>query len=284
MSRLTTLDTPIFYAGEPAAFAVVYFGNPNTDPTAVDGLGEYTNEKEPYTDRALSTATTAQITLDSGGKFPNRLFLSGSYSITAKTEGGVQIFAIPSYEGESTDTIGDDSDYAGADLTETLNTIKAGLDAVTATAIINIVYPVGSIYSSYVSTSPATTFGVGTWVQVAQGRALAGVGEGTDQNAVNKALSAGNNAGSYQHILTTAQLASHVHLMRDYYYPEAIYGFAANKELFPVGYNGNIGSGDTDTDNTYAYYIDHNTNSAGGGEAHENMIPTYAVYIWRRTA
>lgn len=37
------------------------------------------------------------------------------------------------------------------------------------------IYPVGSIYMSVVDTNPADLFGIGTWVQIAQGRTLVGV-------------------------------------------------------------------------------------------------------------
>jgi hypothetical protein len=40
--------------------------------------------------------------------------------------------------------------------------------------VIDLVYPVGSIYLTFSSTNPGTTFGVGTWVQTSQGRVLIG--------------------------------------------------------------------------------------------------------------
>lgn len=286
MSRLFFPRQPYFKDdGTVAAFGTMYFGQPNTDPTTQDELGAYTNEKAPYTDRALATATDAQITLTAGGKLPSALYLSGSYSITVKDADGVQIDAIASFEGESTDTIGDDSDYAGASVTATFNTIKTALDALTSTAIVNIVYPVGSIYANFTNTNPATLFGIGTWSAVGEGRCLAGVGQGTDQNAVNKTLTAGNNNGSYEHILTEAELAAHTHTHRDRYFAETSYGPAPNKEAFPTpGYNAGVGSPGIDLTNTHFYYLDDDTGSTGSGDAHENMVPTYAVYLWRRTA
>lgn len=286
MSRLNNPDEPYFLAdGTVAALGTMYFGQPNTDPTTQDGFGVYTNAKAPYTDRALATTTTAQITLTAGGKLPNRLFLSGAYSITLKDADGVQVFAIASYQGESTDTIGDDSDYAGASVTATLNAIKTALDALTSAAIIDIVYPVGSIYANYTSTNPATLLGTGTWTQVGQGRCLAGIGQGTDQNAVNKTLTVGDNDGSYEHVLTEAQLASHAHGHRDRYFAETVYAPAPYKEAFPTpGYNAGVGSPGIDLTNTHFYYYDDTSESTGSGDAHENMVPTYAVYLWRRTA
>lgn len=288
MSRLTLLDTPIFYQGVVASFAVIYFGEPNTDPTAVDGLGAYTNEKTPYTDRALATATTAQITLDQYGKFPNRLFLSGSYSITAKTSGGVQIFAFASYEGESTDTLGDDSDYAGANLTATLNTIKTALDGLTAAAIIDITFPVGHVISTHINTNPGTTFGIGTWVAIGTGSIIGAVGSKDDQNAVNNVLALGDNAGEWEHTLTDAQTRAHTH---------NLFGNANQASL-----GANLSAGNQvvakefdDSGNNDQYIMKQAAASAttatiglsssfGSSSAFNVKNPTYALYWWRRTA
>lgn len=288
MSRLTLLDTPIFYQGAVAAFAVVYFGEPSTDPTAVDGLGAYTNEKTPYTDRALSTATTAQITLDQYGKFPNRLFLSGSYSITAKTAGGVQIFAFASYEGESTDTLGDDSDYAGANLTATLNAIKTTTDALTNTAIINLIYPVGHVISTYISTNPGTTFGIGTWVSIGTGSVIGAVGSKDDQNAVNNVLALGDNAGEWEHTLTEAQTPEHAHNL----FGNAIQA-AGNPD---ISSGSDVVAKEFDNSGNNDQYIMKKaaasatsatlgaSSSFGGADAFGVKNPTYALYWWRRTA
>jgi microcystin-dependent protein len=37
------------------------------------------------------------------------------------------------------------------------------------------------------------------------------------------------------------------------------------------------GSGNSDNDNDYLYYHSHNTYSTGGGQAHENRPPYYAL-------
>lgn len=44
--------------------------------------------------------------------------------------------------------------------------------------VINLVYPVGSIYISIVATNPATLFGLGTWVAFGTGRILVGIDTG----------------------------------------------------------------------------------------------------------
>ena len=67
--------------------------------------------------------------------------------------------------------------------------------------IIDIVYPVGSIYMSTASTSPATLFG-GTWVALNEGRVLIGA---------NSSYPAGSTGGEKTHTLTKNELPAHTH-------------------------------------------------------------------------
>lgn len=67
--------------------------------------------------------------------------------------------------------------------------------------IIDMVYPVGSIYMSTSSTSPATLFG-GTWVALDEGRVLIGA---------NSSYPAGSTGGEKTHTLTINELPEHTH-------------------------------------------------------------------------
>lgn len=126
--------------------------------------------------------------------------------------------------------------------------------------ILEAVYPVGSIYMSVNSTSPATLFG-GTW-QAIQGKFLLG--------AYGNTYKAGSTGGEATHTLTISEMPSHNHAV---YYPNA----GADDHSAPVNYpNG-------PSDSTY-YAVGSYTSSDGGGGAHNNMPPYLAVYIWKRTA
>nr|WP_283258236.1 phage tail protein [Photorhabdus luminescens] len=72
----------------------------------------------------------------------------------------------------------------------------------------------------------------------------------------------GRVCGSWQADL----LASHKHGYRDQYYIENMNSLhrANNKEATPAGYNGNVGSDGTDTDNNSFLYIDSTTSTTGG--------------------
>lgn len=84
----------------------------------------------------------------------------------------------------------------------------------------------------------------------------------------------GNTGGANTVALTTAQMPNHDHTFWDYYFAEAnnmgvAYGYY-------TGVN-RVGSGDTDTDNSYLFHVDNWTSAVGSGSAHENRPPYYAL-------
>lgn len=131
-------------------------------------------------------------------------------------------------------------------------------------SLLDMVYPVGSIYLSVSGTDPQTLFG-GTWARL----------EDVFLLAAGAKHAAGSTGGEESHILTEAEIAPHKHAMA--YSPDASaaatgfsYGIAAGSatnEAGGRGYASNLG-----------------TFSAGGGQPHNNMPPYLAVYTWKRTA
>ena len=69
--------------------------------------------------------------------------------------------------------------------------------------VIDVIYPVGSIYMSMSATNPATLFGVGTWARISQGRMLLGADDST--------YKAGATGGEATHALTAAEMPAHSH-------------------------------------------------------------------------
>lgn len=125
--------------------------------------------------------------------------------------------------------------------------------------ILESVYPVGSIYMSVNSTSPATLFG-GTW-QAIQGKFLLG--------AYGNTYKAGSTGGEAAHTLTENEIPSHRHSI---WFPND-----GGEQSAEIGYP------DAGSKNTY-YAEASKTSGTGGGAAHNNMPPYLAVYIWKRTA
>jgi microcystin-dependent protein len=140
------------------------------------------------------------------------------------------------------------------------------------------VYPVGSIYTSVVSTNPATLLGVGTWVAFGTGRTLVGIDAGqTEFDTVEE------TGGAKTHTLLEAEIPSHTHTITD---P----GHAHTQTTSATdGASGRADSSSGGTVYNNVANINSNTtgitiNNTGGGGAHNNLQPYIVVYMWKRTA
>lgn len=130
------------------------------------------------------------------------------------------------------------------------------------TEILNMVYPVGSVYMSTSSANPSTFIG-GTWQRYAQGRTIVGVSE--NETEFNYA---GKTGGEKSHRLTNQEMPSHSH------------GFNGNK-MVGNGY----GDGPANVTASGAWFQFHpKTGSEGGDQPHNNLQPYITTYIWLRTA
>lgn len=83
--------------------------------------------------------------------------------------------------------------------------------------LLDLFYPLGSIYLSTSDLNPSTFFG-GLWEQIAQGKTLIGVGTGTDINEVSKTFSVGDTGGEYEYTLTVDEMPSDQHDVNDFSY------------------------------------------------------------------
>lgn len=146
------------------------------------------------------------------------------------------------------------------------------------------IYPVGSIYMSTVSTNPATLFGFGTWEAMPAGRVLLAQGKSSWGTTYN----AGSTGGEATHQLTVGELPAHNHSASTnttgshaHTYTWRNYqGWAGSKSATSVWEN-------TATNNTGSAGEHSHTvtiNNTGSNQAHNNLQPYIAVYIWKRTA
>ncbi len=150
-------------------------------------------------------------------------------------------------------------------------TIYSSGNKETKSEIVNLIYPIGSIYMSVNSTSPATLFG-GTWVRWGNGRVPVSVDASqTEFNAAEK------TGGS-------KYLQSHVHTTED-----SNYGFTTYKSGGSIArLNVQVVSPGTKmsfTADAGTKDIDYSkkTASAGSGNS-ENLQPYITCYMWKRTA
>lgn len=96
----------------------------------------------------------------------------------------------------------------------------------------------------------------------------------SDYNSYGKA------GGEKKHTLSLGEIPSHSHDFKDYYYAERLYGTGGIDGADSV--DPTYGSNGTDSDNSYLYYKEHGTETAGGSSAHENRPPYYVLaYIMR---
>ncbi len=132
--------------------------------------------------------------------------------------------------------------------------------------IIDLIYPVGTIYETKSTTfNPNTAWG-GTWVKTAQGRVP--VGQKTDQTEF---ATVGQTGGERQHQLSVDEMPKHNHTPSSNGRVQQMNISSGSSYVFPV-----LNS----AGNTNTAYV---TGSTGSNTAHNNLQP-YEVHIfWERT-
>ena len=133
--------------------------------------------------------------------------------------------------------------------------------------IFNSIYPVGSIYMSVNNTNPEILFG-GTWKQI-KDKFLLSAGD---------TYNAGDEGGEATHILTINELPKNsMKIPHVAYYDDCSISGGGWKQ---IGREQTEKEGVSQSNTTNGWHI----MSIGNNEAHNNMPPYLAVYIWQRTA
>lgn len=168
---------------------------------------------------------------------------------------------------------GNANELAIAANAEAIQTLKSGiqLGSISITQLLLMAHPIGSIYSSTATTSPADLFG-GTWERI-KGAFIWGIDDGE---------TAGITGGEKTHTLTEAELpvidGRIATAVVDNHGPKGVTGHAYGTNFGSVtkpivGVAGKAGN------DQYGYGY-----KFGDGQAHNNMPPYYGAYVWRRTA
>ena len=174
---------------------------------------------------------------------------SGTITLTAADLGAASAESVNQLKSDKLDktaTAADSSKLGGKTLAEIMLTL----------------YPVGSVYISANSTSPASLFG-GTWESIG-GRFLLGA---------DATYAAGSTGGEKDHTLTVNEIPSHRH--------DGIFITGIGmvwKGSYNVGSTYGVDTGEQGSDSSFY------TGPAGGGGAHNNMPPYLAVYMWKRVS
>jgi hypothetical protein len=151
----------------------------------------------------------------------------------------------------------------------TLDSVSVGM------GILNAIYPVGSIYMTMADTSPSALFPGTEWEKL-EGRFLLGASED---------YAKGSTGGEATHILTEQEMPSHAHdCVEGGSHHHSVEGREQNTHFIGTpGSNAFVaGTGPRNTSEGGSH--SHTIQSAGGGEAHNNMPPYLAVNMYRRTA
>ena len=144
---------------------------------------------------------------------------------------------------------------------------------------VSAAWPIGAVFISVVSTSPATLLGFGTWAAFAAGRVLVGRDAGdADFDTAEE------TGGAKTHILTVAEMPAHTHIQNAH-----THNFLPRSST--SGSVSSIVTGTLDTSSTISgsnqphIQVATATNqNAGGGGAHNNIQPYVVVYFWKRMA
>ena len=155
--------------------------------------------------------------------------------------------------------------------------------------LLDLVYPVGSVYMSTVNNSPAKFLG-GTWVLWGAGRVPVGVD--TTQTAFNTVEKTG---GESTHILSVNEMPSHGHrgtsVLSEAQYRTPLSGEQTLIDV-PVGdatYSVEYSTPTLATTNGVVngkqkVKATYGVPAEGGGKAHNNLQPYITCYMWKRTA
>lgn len=171
---------------------------------------------------------------------------------------------------------------------------------------LNDVYPVGSIYMSVNSTDPAGLFEGTTWQQIAGGRCLIGAdtnykagtmgGDATVTLALNQIPAHGHTAtagsnGTHKHNRGSMEITGSLcqgnyennFTSGAFYQDGSMGGPCAHKgdwRYLAKFQASRAWTGETSEEGNHTHSV--TINSAGGGQAHNNMQPYLVVYIWKR--
>ena len=141
------------------------------------------------------------------------------------------------------------------------------------------IYPIGSIYTSVNSTSPASLFG-GTWEQIQDKFLLC---SGSTYSGGSTGGSTTHTHNTAAHTLTINEIPSHEHTLTSYSISSGSYEVGSSAKLVYKDYQ----TTSWISENSAAWM-----NKTGGSQGHNHgytdatsTLPPYlAVYVWKRTA
>lgn len=136
-------------------------------------------------------------------------------------------------------------------------------------------YPVGSIYLSWDNTNPQTFMG-GTWVRMAEGRGLFGVGRSTGRNGFAASVGEHEEFGDWNHTISVDEMPSHNHGV---YIQNTSGNPQVDAPQWTIAFPNNWKQYSSAT-----RLLASSTTNKGGNQSFYTMPPYIGIYVWRRTA
>ena len=208
--------------------------------------------------------------------------------------------SVPVYTGATTTAAGTAGLVKAPEITDREKFLKgngewAEVPKLTKLDLLDMIYPVGSIYMSVNSSNPGSLFG-GTWEKMPAGRVL--IPEG--KSSWGTTYTAGSQGGEATHTLTVDELPSHKHSAstngvtitpKGYVIVGCKTAHFANFGTTTATYKYGAEGGDAGS----SLYINspqsagshsHTVTVAntGSGKTHNNMPPYITCYMWKRVA
>jgi hypothetical protein len=304
--------TAIVYCdGTEFYFAVPSYASTNTASTLAfrDGSGNFAagmitaNLTGNVTGTASTVTTNANLTgavTSSGNATSLGSFTSANLAaaLTDETGSGAAVFAnsptlVTPALGTPSALVGTNitgtaaglsigGNLTGASPTAATQTTGTSNTTVATTAFVQtalqLLHPVGSIYTSTSSTNPGTAFGFGTWVAFGAGRVMIGNGGGFSAGATGGSADA--VVVSHTHTATSSVSdPGHIHAMS----PNADGYSAGNTSNSVRGPGGGAYSFSTQSATT-GITVGTSISTEGVSGTNANLQPYVVVYMWNRTA
>jgi hypothetical protein len=231
------------------------------------------NKKLYYIYNNASGAVTVKVSGQTGVSVPVgakiTLVSNGTDIVTANNYMAGATFPSPTLTGVPVAPTAS----VGTNTTQIATTAFVQAAATPLATIANTLYPVGSIYTSTVSTNPASLFGVGTWVAFGAGRVLIGDGGG---------YSAGATGGSADAVVVSHNHSASSSVSDPGHAHSADQPFPGSTAANGGPYYGQGNTRNTATAST-GISVSTSVATAGVSGTGANLQPYVVVYMWNRT-
>lgn len=141
--------------------------------------------------------------------------------------------------------------------------------------ITDIIFPVGAIYLTWNNNNPGNFLG-GTWVRMAEGRGLFGVGRSTGKDGYDGQVGEHEEFGSWKHTLSVDEMPRHDHGV---YIQNTVGNPQVDAPQWTIAFPNNWKQYSSAT-----RLLASSTTKKGGNQSFYTVPPYIGIYVWRRTA